>query len=179
MKSKVYFIVFLIFSPGRAFGALTCEAVLRTASRELVVHMETTAEGAIKINGAPARVYPLPMVLKNFRMTKADLEKFKGKKVLLLGEGFGQLLPALVEVGADVKAVDLMYSLDRTLIPDTWMGRLIRRFLDRYQDRLIPATAQNLPIADAEYDFVMSHMLINNFVSIEPVKLIIDETFVF
>jgi SAM-dependent methyltransferase len=118
------------------------------------------------------------MVLKGLRMSAEQFRtKFSGKKVLLVGEGFGELLPALLEAGAKPRAVDPLYALrdvnDRLirmhLLKDSPNAKLIllnlRGYLQEYDEYLRPAIAQRLPFKDESFDFVISHLLISNLFS--------------
>jgi SAM-dependent methyltransferase len=118
------------------------------------------------------------MVLKGLRMNAEQFRaKFAGKKVLLVGEGFGELLPALLKAGAKPRAVDPLYALKdvnersfrMSLLRDSPNARLalanLRGYLNEYGKYLRAGIAQRLPFKDGSFDFVISHLLISNLFS--------------
>lgn len=152
-----------------------CGKVLRGEILGNDYNMSLNSGGAVIVNGVPARVYPLKYVLNNLGLSGTKLTGMFGKKVLLQGEGFGELLPALVELGADVKAIDLWY--DRKDFPDSWMGQKMSSYVQTNRTYLVSGSAQEMPFEDESFDIVISHQLINNFDKLKPMARIIAESF--
>lgn len=118
--------------------------------------------------------YKLEFILSNLGLKRSQLrETFAGKKVLLVGEGFGELLPALLDAGADVQAVDPLYafvghsdfSLEGVDPSNVTMLEHIRSFLYRYNSLLHAGVADQLPFADDTFDFHITHLVYNNFIT--------------
>jgi SAM-dependent methyltransferase len=120
--------------------------------------------------------YTFQTHLKAMGINPAEFrEKFSGKDVLLVGEGFGALLPALVRVGAHVKALDPLYALadvneeswNKSTLSKRPLARKtineIRKYLRTYKEYLVPGISSNLPLSSGSFDYVISSMLINNF----------------
>jgi SAM-dependent methyltransferase len=179
--------LFLFFLPS-AFAAspllVDCEVMLGTVKKPY--HMQVLASRyslAVRLPGyydgvIAGNTHSLNMVLKGLRMSADQFRtKFAGKKVLLVGEGFGELLPALIDAGAKPLAVDPLYALrgmnDRLFrmssLKDSPNARLVllnfRDYLNEYDDYLWPALAQQLPFKEESFDFVISHLLISNLFS--------------
>lgn len=123
----------------------------------------------------PLNTHSLAFIKQGLRLTDEEFKKkFAGKRVLLIGEGFGELLPALKEIGADVVAVDPIYALRD--IPDEKFDqerlnelprarsilRNIREYITEHRLNLRPALAQRLPFMDQSFDYAISHFLVSN-----------------
>lgn len=145
--------------------ATTCGRDVIVPKRPVQAQVATNAAGTMLMNGVPTRVYPLRLALEHFHIVEADLEQIRGKSVLVLGEGFGELLPALLNVGAHAVAVDLLYGVKTEALPESWMNERILGFREQYGSHLVAGSALNLPFASGRFDFVLSHMLLNNFVN--------------
>lgn len=118
------------------------------------------------------------MILKGLGMDQAEFKStFKGKKVLLVGEGFGELLPNLKAAGAEIKAIDPLYAL-ANVDEDLWTldvleGRPkalqtvqhVKQYLSEHEDVIVPGLSTALPFASESFDFVISHFLLNNFIT--------------
>jgi len=118
--------------------------------------------------------YTLDFILNNLGIEKSDLPKtFAGKKVLLVGEGFGELLPALIEAGAAVVAVDPLYafvgqkdfSTAGVDSSNQTMLKHIQSFFDRYSAWLKAGVADRLPFENDTFDFHITHLVYNNFLT--------------
>lgn len=118
----------------------------------------------IKANGVAVTgefLYPLETVLTNLGLeNKSQLDRLKDKKVLSLAEGTSELVPYLLSQGIAAQGLDLWYGDED--YPDNWAGREMRAYYEKYKPYLIRADARNIPAADASYDFILSHMLMNN-----------------
>lgn len=138
--------------------------------------------------------HTLEDILQNLHLDRR-LEGFRGKSVLSVGEGYSDLLPFLLSKGISASAADSAYpqrnqSLGqyetglptlpaRTQVqnrPAPILENISRRqkeellqFVKKYRDRLIHASTPRLPLADASFDIVLSHRLLNNVVEIEEV----------
>lgn len=130
------------------------------------------ASGAIIHDGkARAQAYPLDFTLELLGLTPAQLGSL-GSNIVLLGEGYGTLFPALYErPDVDVRAVDPIYALDP--IPSGFMGNLLRNFLRKYRDtgRLLAESADQTSISANWADSVLSNLLLNNFLDEEGEQL--------
>lgn len=168
---------------------LTCETQLSTKTPAIELQAFNTTISVIVPSVLPETVsivtYTLPVILRGLRMSEKTFDqKFAGKRVLLVGEGFGVLMPKLLSIGADAVAIDPLYSLklikredvglakisDRSAPTETIQGLL--NYIERYGDRLTPGVSDNLPFADGTFDNVISHKVITNFVkdrATEPV----------
>jgi SAM-dependent methyltransferase len=115
------------------------------------------------------------MIKMGLRLTDEEFkEKFAGKRILLIGEGFGELLPALIEIGAEVVAVDPIYALrdipeenfDQDRLKGLPRARAIlgniRDYIQEHRTLLRPALAQKLPFKDKTFDYAISHFLVSN-----------------
>lgn len=188
MQVQLSILTLLLFFLPNAFAAppllVDCEVMLGTVKKPY--HMQVLASPyslAIRLPGyydgvIAGNTHSLAMVLKGLRMNADQFRaKFAGKKVLLVGEGFGELLPALIDAGAKPLAVDPLYALrsmnDRSFrmssLKDSPNARLVllnlRDYLSEYDDYLWPALAQQLPFKEESFDFVISHLLISNLFS--------------
>lgn len=123
----------------------------------------------------PVNTHSLAFIKQSLRLTDEQFrEKFAGKKILLIGEGFGELLPALKDVGADVVAVDPIYALRdiaeeefdqqrlSTLPRAQAILRNIREYTEEHRTQLRPALAQKLPFMNETFDYAISHFLVSN-----------------
>ncbi|MGZ3722686.1 MAG: class I SAM-dependent methyltransferase [Bdellovibrionales bacterium] len=116
-------------------------------------------------------VYTLDYVLKNLGLAKDELaDTFAGKDVLLVGEGFGKLLPALLNVGARVTSVDPLYAIDFSQVKRERLSRSeqvmlgsIAKYMNEFGPHLKAGLAQKLPFPDASFDIYLTHMVWNNF----------------
>jgi hypothetical protein len=121
------------------------------------------ASQGLEVNRVPAIIYDLNFSLSNLKLSREDLRQMDGN-ILLLGEGFSPILPTLVEMGKNVKAVDIVYGLSE--IPDElWYAHEYREYLDRYRTHLIATRAQDLAVPDHSQNFILSHMLLSGLSS--------------
>ena len=175
-----------------AFPIVDCQALLGSPARphrlrllasdvNLAIQLPSYGSGVFALN-----TYSLKMTLEGLRITRDEFRStFAGKKVLLIGEGFGELLPALLDIGAQPVAVDPVYTLEEVPDEDWKLNAVadrpniqpvvsrLRAYLEKYDEYLIPAVAQNLPFPDASFDFSISHMLLTNL--IHPVHAKIED----
>lgn len=117
----------------------------------------------VKAGGARAQVYPLDFTLRNLGLTEQDLPLL-GPNVVLVGEGYGRLFPVLHGISLlSVRAYDPIYGIRP--IPQGHMGELLQQFLHAHAstNRLISASADQLPEKSNSVDTVIGHMLLNNF----------------
>ena len=125
--------------------------------------------------------YSLRMILNGLRISEAEFRAtFKDKDVLLIGEGYGVLLPALLEIGARAKAVDPIYALEE-IDEAHWNLNSIqdrpnvlqniarfRNFLATHDEYAFPGHSAALPFADGTFDYVISHMVLSNLTQSSP-----------
>jgi len=89
-----------------------------------------------------------------------NLESYRGKKILSLGEGYSGLVPFLNRHKIHAFGLDLWYD-ENIEIPKPTLGwRFMQSYRKRYKDFLITSDATQMPnIPDKSYDMVVSHFL--------------------
>lgn len=123
--------------------------------------------------------YTFGMVLGGIGISpEAFPRTFAGKRVLLVAEGYGELLPELIKIGADVQAVDPLYYVSasrfKELSQDPTLSEALRPtlkyiadYMTTYSSHLVPGKSDELPTPKGLYDFVISHMLLNNMTGVD------------
>lgn len=103
----------------------------------------------------------------NLQLDDARVQQLRDQSVLLVGEGYSDLLPHLLDRGVrNVRAIDPVYelaenrfrSLGQTLIPE----REFWDYLDTYGPYLSPMSQGRWPIEAGSQDVVFSHLVISN-----------------
>lgn len=112
----------------------------------------------VEVNGAVARSYPLPYISNNLGLSEIGFET--RNRILLVGEGFSPLLSHLLNQGAQVRALDLWYDYGE--FPSNPMGLRMQRFARQYAPYLDAGSALQMPYPMGRFDWVFSHMLLNN-----------------
>lgn len=137
----------------RCVGALNIPAL----SFEIYLDQYVFANG-VAVTGE--FLYPLPLILKNLSITREVLQLYKHGNVLTLGEGFSGLLPLLFYHEVQAQALDLWYHAKN--IPSNASGLEMQRYIREYGDHLIQGDATQMPLPSESFEFVVSHMLLNN-----------------
>ena len=169
------YLLFLFLLGQRIFAA-DCD-------RFVALHYITSANNqgvvsayqAFASTGVTARVYPLPIMLKNLHITDDLVREWavQNIKVVSIGESYSPLLPYLLNHGVAAKAVDLWYHSGS--LPDTFMGRAMKEYQAKYSDHLIPGSILDIPLQDNSVKVVIVHMLLNNFQNPEARNKAISE----
>lgn len=133
------------------------------APSEVQIHAE--GPGVMTVNGKAARVYPLAFTLKNLGLPANGNYSAVGN-VALVGEGFGQLLPHILESNDAVLAIDLWYG-ESDFSDTNEMSRNMRAYIGEFAPWLVPGSAMKLPLQDQSQQLVLSHMLLLNLGSYE------------
>jgi SAM-dependent methyltransferase len=152
----------LLFAIVAFFGAsASAQAVGRKCVNLFAGQVDIVfAEPGLEVNRMPAIHYDLDLTLANLQLTRADLRAMEGK-ILLLGDGFSDLLPTLVEMGKDVRSLDVVYRLSG--IPGGyWYSQKYRDYLSRNRSRLIASPVAALAVPDNSQNHILSHMLISS-----------------
>lgn len=124
-------------------------------------HFETDGRITFGSVGANARSYPKNMTLELMGLSNEKIAQLAPGKVLILGEGFGNLLPQfLTNKDLQVTAVDPIYGIKE--IPSGFMGTLLRKYIDLYRTHLRAESAASLSDKDNSIDYIYSNLLINN-----------------
>lgn len=162
MKSRFWtlFLAIFCFSLMNSASANPCDPMLDPA-----VYFRSV-KGKIGYGvGGSARVYPLSFTLENLGLTEAKVASTKGK-VLLLGEGYGTLLPLFLETStAEVIAVDPIYALNP--MPEGFMGEALVDYIAEYSSHLESSSSDRLSAKSNSINFIYSHMLVNNLVDVK------------
>jgi hypothetical protein len=122
-----------------------------------------TANG-IMVTGSS--FYPLEVVVNDLGLRAWHLAELKNKKVWSIGEGFSDLLPMLLDHGADAKGLDIWYVVKD--FPESHPeAELMKTYIAKYKDFLIVGDARHIPLPDRTLDMVLSHQLVRNFDSFD------------
>lgn len=115
---------------------------------------------------ANARVYPKDYTLHSVGFSENEILNMKGR-VLLVGEGYGQLLPIFIRnPHVQVTAIDPIYSIKD--FPNGFMGRSLRTYVDKYSLYLDPSYSANLSnVPNDSVDLYIANFLINNMLEFE------------
>ena len=136
-----------------------CASLLRNK-----VDFTQDEDGFVSANGVSVtgeNLYTTPMILKNLDINETMVQTMAGKHLLSVGEGFSGLVPFLRQKGIYASALDLWYASKK--IPPTFVGQQMREYIDTHNEYLISGSAFSIPVEDKTYDFVVSHMMVNNF----------------
>jgi ubiquinone/menaquinone biosynthesis C-methylase UbiE len=100
--------------------------------------------------------------------------KAKNKKVWSIGEGFSDLLPMLLDHGADANGLDIWYSAKD--FPESHPeAELMKAYIAKYKGYLIVGDARHVPLPDRTLDMVLSHQLVRNFDSLDTEIELVEE----
>ena len=143
----------------------SCAAVMRWRSDE-EARIEPLADAkqfvvANNVMVTGGELYPLKVILNGLDLSDKDLVRLKGQTVLSLAEGYSDFLPHLLYMGADVYGLDIWYHQKSFPLNET--GNEMRRYMQRFGDRLIQGSAFDIPVYPDSMDLVVSHQLVNNF----------------
>ena len=129
--------------------------------------------GAVDVNGKTARVYPLEFTLKNLGLPQNGDYSGVGN-IALVGEGFGLLLPHILQTNDAVIAIDLWYG-ETGFLSNNEMSLNMMRYIENYGPYLAPGSATNLPLKDQSQKLVLSHMLLLNLGNFESQYYAVNE----
>lgn len=156
-------IIALIFSSG-LLQAETAGKNMASECPNLVSSEEfqllPSGPGAVDVNGKTARVYPLEFTLRNLGLPPNGDYSGVGN-IALVGEGFGRLLPHILNTNDAVIAIDLWYG-ETSFLANNEMSLNMMRYIESYGPFLAPGSATNLPLKDQSQMLVLSHMLLLN-----------------
>jgi SAM-dependent methyltransferase len=130
-----------------------------------------TANG-IMVTGST--FYPLEVVVNDLGLRPWHLAELKNKKVWSIGEGFSDLLPMLLDHGADAKGLDIWYGV-KDFPEDYPEGKLMKAYVTKYRYFLIAGDARHIPLRDRTLDMVLSHQLVRNFDSFDTEIELVEE----
>lgn len=133
--------------------------------RELLFTVGHLDDHAVLINGILASQYmtfELDEMRAHLGLSDSEARRFAGKKIISVGEGKSPLLPFLIGLSFETRAVDLWYDKPAEL-NQTQGGRSLLAYAEQFGGFLIAADATNIPIASDSVDLVVSHHLVNNF----------------
>lgn len=120
-------------------------------------------------------LYPLSVIRNNLGITEEFSRSLVNKTILSVGEGFSDLLPYLLKIGAQPIGIDLWYEVSVMDIPQNPAGHLMAAYLTKYGPYLKRRDALKNGFPDSSFDFVFSHMVINNFETREQVITAVRE----
>ena len=103
--------------------------------------------------------YPSTLVRHNLGLPTTDDRGPLRGRVLSVGEGYGDLLPWMLQRGLDARAIDTWYHSER--YPRSYPARQMRQYSQAHGDRLVRGDGTRMPIADASVEHVLSHKMVN------------------
>ena len=120
--------------------------------------------------------YTYEETLSSLALDAKTIQSYKGKTVLSLGEGYGELLPNLKKQGVNIYGVDTWYNarlFDKDLVEQSKSYDDFTSYITKNKGSLIAGNAKDLPIANNTVDIILSNKLLNNVYRSEGA--IIDE----
>lgn len=136
----------------------------KSCSQKVVEVVDPNAfRPAFAYGGKTVSGHRMDLLAPNLQLTDARLERMKNQSVLLVGEGYSDLLPHLLKHEVrNVRAIDPVYELIEYGFERVHRLTEFRDYLLHYEPYLIPMTTPHWPIGDASQDTVLSHLVVNN-----------------
>ena len=182
MNPKFIFLLFFVLSHTALYAGTKCEKIFSFENYDGIGVWKSgengfrySTAGGITVTGEPQ--YDRNFTRKNLGLNVPIINSWKKerKKILLLGEGYGSLLPLMIESGIEAKALDLWYGAKEEDIPwQTQQYDDIISYLEKYKPYLIAGSALELPESVERPNIILSHQLVNNINPQEKFR-VIDE----
>lgn len=171
---KAFVLVFALslLSASLTAGAQRCDAHL-SVWKILGNGIVYTRVNNVTVTGA--HVYPVDFIRTNLTLTDEVIDEVKAKNlsVLLVAEGYSELLPFLLKAGVkNIKALDPLYGVQLSPRSSQFLGQMT--FIMENRPYLIAGDARAITEEVGHPDLYISHLLVNNIINRDILR-IVDE----